>query len=106
MNRHFKYFPLFAAIFLLLSSHLSYANLLIKPFRAVLDEDTRTAEITLLNSSTEVKTYNIQWEEKLQTTNGGYTDVSENALSASKFIRHSPRQVTICLLYTSDAADE
>lgn len=95
MNRHFRYLTFFTAVILLLTSHLSHANLLIKPFRAVLDKDTRTAEITLLNSSTEIKTYNIQWEEKLQTASGGYTDVSESQFSASDFIRHSPRQVTI-----------
>ncbi|MDZ7923746.1 MAG: DUF916 domain-containing protein, partial [Marinagarivorans sp.] len=72
------------------------ANLLIKPFRVVLDEKTRTAEVTLLNNSDETKTYSIGWEEKQQNSNGSYMDLtSATPFSATPYISHSPRKVTI-----------
>lgn len=83
---------LFFSFFL---TNLANASLLIKPFRAVLNEKTRTAEITLLNNSKETKTYNILWEDKIQTPQGGYENIENYQFSASEFIRHSPRKVTI-----------
>lgn len=84
-----------ALLTLFLVPAISQASLLIKPFRAVLDEKRTTAEITLLNNSSETRTYNIQWNETRQTISGGYIDITENPFAASDYIRHSPRQVTI-----------
>lgn len=82
-------------VFVFISSSAS-ANLLIKPFRVVMDEKNRTAEVTLLNNSDSTKTYNIGWVEKQQSPEGGYIDLEdETPLSASPYIRHSPRKVTI-----------
>lgn len=88
----------FAVIFAsTLLCSLSYASLMIKPSRAVLDEKNRSVEITLLNNSTSTKEYHIEWDEKVQTISGAYTDIDKSAskFSASDYIQHSPKKVTI-----------
>lgn len=87
----------FLASVLLLFTSSTHASLMIKPSRVVLDERTRSAEVTLLNSSDRTKEYHIEWQEKKQTTSGSYVDIdiSDNPFPASQFIRHSPRKVTI-----------
>lgn len=70
---------------------------MIKPSRVVFDENKKSAEVTLLNSSESTKVYHILWEEKRQKTNGSYVniDMSANDFPASTLIRHSPRKITI-----------
>ena len=90
-----QYCCIFVAV--VLPAQLTYASLMIKPSRVVLDERNRTTEVTLLNSSDTTKVYHIEWEEKKQTTAGSYIDVdsSTNEFKASSMISHSPRKVTI-----------
>ena len=76
-------------------SNLAQASLMIKPTRVVMDERNRSAEVTLLNNSTTTKTYRILWEEKSQKVSGAYKKLENYEFSASTFIRHSPRKVTI-----------
>jgi len=74
------------------------ASLMITPTRVVLDEKNRTAEVTLLNTTTTTKVYRIQWVEMRQTEMGGYKKIEAPTASdfiASDMIRHSPRKVTI-----------
>lgn len=90
-----KFFAIIFASTLLCS--FSYASLMIKPSRAVLDEKNRSVEITLLNNSKTTKEYHIEWDEKVQTIAGTYIDIdkSSSKFSASDFIQHSPKKVTI-----------
>ena len=76
-------------------SNIAQASLMIKPTRVVMDERNRSAEVTLLNNSSTTKTYRILWEQKSQKENGAYGKLEDYEYSASNFIRHSPRKVTI-----------
>ncbi|OUR90581.1 hypothetical protein A9Q81_19040 [Gammaproteobacteria bacterium 42_54_T18] len=74
------------------------ASLMITPTRVVLDERNRTADVTLLNTTTTTNVYRIQWQQKAQTAQGGYIDLETHTDAdhiASDMLRHSPRKVTI-----------
>ncbi|MGS0692610.1 fimbrial biogenesis chaperone [Shewanella sp. 30m-9] len=75
------------------------ASLLVSPIRVAFEGRERAHEIVLINSSSEIKTYRLQWQEKLAVSNGGYKELTaEEAIgypSASKMLRFSPRQVTL-----------
>ena len=74
------------------------ALLMITPFRVVLDEKTRTAEVTLLNTTDVTNVYRMSWQDKEQTSLGSYINVEmpeENNHGVSKMVRQSPRKVTI-----------
>lgn len=96
MKKRIAYLHWFATCLLMICASAE-ASLMIKPSRVVLDERTRSAEVTLLNSSSRTKEYHIEWQEKRQTTSGSYIDIDtgDNPFPASRFIRHSPRKVTI-----------
>ena len=94
-RRTLHIFSLFLALFFSGLTNLTHASLMIKPTRVVMDERNRSAEVTLLNNSSTTKTYRILWEEKKQKLNGAYGGLDEYEFSASQFIRHSPRKVTI-----------
>lgn len=75
-----------------------HAVLMITPFRVVLDEKTRTAEVTLLNTTEKVNVYRMSWQDKEQTSLGSYVNVEtpeENQHGVSVMVRQSPRKVTI-----------
>ncbi|MCL1139976.1 molecular chaperone [Shewanella pneumatophori] len=75
------------------------ASLLVSPIRVAFEGRERAHEIVLINSSSEVKTYRLAWQEKSALPSGGYKDLTaEEAVgypSASKMLRFSPRQVTL-----------
>ena len=74
------------------------ASLMITPTRVVMDEKNRTAEVTLLNTTTSTKVYRILWQELQQTSIGGYIELQgegENEYMSSDMIQYSPRKVTI-----------
>ena len=74
------------------------AVLMITPFRVVLDEKTRTAEVTLLNTTEVANVYRMSWQDKEQTGLGSYINVEmpeENNHGVSEMVRQSPRKVTI-----------
>jgi fimbrial chaperone protein len=73
------------------------ANLLVSPTRVMFDEKDRTKDIVLINTTTQERSYRIEWAEKGVNTAGKYTDILEGQVdsAASEFIRYSPRQVTL-----------
>ncbi|ABV85940.1 molecular chaperone [Shewanella pealeana] len=75
------------------------ASLLVSPIRVAFEGRERAREIVLINSSSEIKTYRLQWQEKLAVSNGGYKELTAEQAkdypSASKMLRFSPRQVTL-----------
>ncbi|BFM06714.1 fimbrial biogenesis chaperone [Halioxenophilus aromaticivorans] len=85
-------------IFLCLAQ-VSQASLIISPTRIMIADKENSAEVTLLNNSTETKTYRIELENKIQDSNGKYISISATASypgnSAVDYIRFSPRVVTI-----------
>jgi len=88
-------------IILCVSTFLSTAlraDLMVSPTRAVLDERNRSTQITLLNTTSETRTYQIEWQELRQTEIGTYEVIREPGPQfhiASPMLRHSPRRVTI-----------
>lgn len=82
-----------------ITSHSVFANLLINPTRVDFLNDTRSTDVTLINTSQTTNTYRIEWAEKKVTENGQYQDVTsvqaESLHIASKMLRFSPRQVTL-----------
>ena len=88
-----------SVILLSITSHSAFANLLINPTRVDFLNDTRTTDVTLINTSQTTNTYRIEWAEKKVTENGQYQDVTaaqaESLSIASKMLRFSPRQVTL-----------
>lgn len=75
------------------------ANLLINPTRVQFNPADRTADVTLINTSTTTNTYRIEWAEKKAKPTGGYIDLNSNEAAnfaiASNMLRHSPKQVTL-----------
>lgn len=75
------------------------ASLLITPTRIVFTERDRVQDVILVNTSTDTRSYTVQWVEMTQNKFGKYTVLSEtDALSfdrASEFLRFSPRRVTL-----------
>jgi len=90
---------LLASLLLWLVTTSIHAQLLVSPVRVVLDENRRSAEVYLLNTTQETRTYQILWVEKYQTEEGGYRELTtaemDSAAKASELVRFSPRQVTI-----------
>ena len=87
---------IFAAVILCLSSQ-SFAEMMISPTRVLLDQDSRSATMTLRNNSEGPRTYRLSWEDKRATETGRYTDIADGEQwpSAKKLIRFSPRQITV-----------
>ena len=85
-------------ILALLSSNVS-ANLLIYPVRVSFDDTERDTEVTLTNTSSQINTYRLEWQEKSAMEEGGYKnlteDEAENMPVASTMVRFSPREVTL-----------
>ena len=85
-----------AAVILCLSSS-TFAEMMISPTRVLLDQDSRSATMTLRNNSQGPRTYRLSWEDKQATESGGYTEISNDVEwpSAKSLIRFSPRQITV-----------
>lgn len=77
----------------------AHANLLISPTKTTFLEKDRTKEITLINDGAETQTYRISWVERKVIESGDVRALTEQELQtypiASKYIRFSPRQVTL-----------
>lgn len=82
-----------------LSIQQASANLLINPTRVQFNPETRTVDVTLINTSEVTTTYRLEWAEKKANPTGGYTDLSPAEAArfptASAMLRYSPRQVTL-----------
>lgn len=63
----------------------------------MVDEENRSATMTLRNTSTGPRTYRLSWEDKRATEAGNYIEVAEGEdwPSAQELIRFSPRQITV-----------
>ncbi|WP_321283354.1 fimbria/pilus periplasmic chaperone [uncultured Vibrio sp.] len=82
----------------LLASNAS-ASLLISPTRVTFAERDRSTKVFLMNTSSETKTYRLEFQQQRQLPNGLYQSLSESELvgfnTASHMLRFSPRQVTL-----------
>ncbi|BAJ02318.1 fimbrial biogenesis chaperone [Shewanella violacea] len=91
MNKYF--IGCFAALFC--SFNLD-ANLLVSPTRAELDDAShRSSVFSLVNKGSSTARYNIYFEDKLQLAEGGYRTVEGTKATLTKFVRYSPRRVTL-----------
>jgi fimbrial chaperone protein len=88
-----------ALVLLMLTSMTCSASLMITPLRASFFDTKRSDEIILVNNSEEVNSYRLEWVEQMALPQGGYRllTAAEAASfpTASKFLRYSPRQVTL-----------
>lgn len=100
MLRALLFFVVFSLLFTL---HLSSAraDLLISPIRIVFEERTRSQTVTLINQSSETRTYRVEFFDTQMGNDGQYVRLNEmenkpaNFISAQDLIRYSPRQVTL-----------
>ena len=82
----------------LLASNAS-ASLLISPTRLSFAERERSSKVFLMNTSSETKTYRLEFQQQRQLPDGRYQALNEEELAsfniASSMLRFSPRQVTL-----------
>lgn len=75
------------------------AGIMIYPKYVSLDDKTKSAEVTLINSSAlESSNYRVTLSYKKQNPDGSYTEVSEEEIpadSVTKLLRYSPRSVML-----------
>ncbi len=75
------------------------AGIMIYPKYLSLDDKTKSAEVTLINSSAlESSNYRVTLSYKKQNPDGSYTEVTEEELpadSVTKLLRYSPRSVML-----------
>ena len=97
MTRKHRLVKSFLAAVILCLSSSTFAEMMISPTRVLLDQDSRSATMTLRNNSQGPRTYRLSWEDKRATESGGYTEISDDAEwpSAKSLIRFSPRQITV-----------
>ena len=95
-NRYLSTLTLLVSLVCCLGTTVN-AEMLISPTRIMVDEENRSATMTLRNTSNGPRTYRLSWEDKRATETGSYTDVaeSEDWPSAQELIRFSPRQITV-----------
>lgn len=82
------------SLFLLLCAQLN-ASLLVSPIRVVMDEQARTGEVTLMNTSNKTNSYKIEWIEYRQDQDDRYVIDENNKSPASRMLTYSPRRVTL-----------
>ena len=72
---------------------------MISPTRIAFGERERIKEVQLINTSTQRRTYRVEFVEQKASVDGGYIKLTDNEKSsfdiASPFIRFSPRQVSL-----------
>ena len=75
----------------------AHADMMISPTRVLMTEDSRSATLTLRNTSEGPRTYRLSLEDKRATETGSYTEIEdgEEWPSAEDMIRFSPRQITV-----------
>lgn len=75
------------------------ASLMIAPTRVLFDDRTRSTKVSLINTSSETKTYKLYWRHLMQNQSGGYQELTEDQKRffpmASRMVRFSPRAVTL-----------
>jgi P pilus assembly chaperone PapD len=82
---------------ILLFSHSLFASLLVVPTRVELDNQNRSATMSVVNKAPETTRYNVYFEDKRMQPNGVYVDISKGGskTASAKFIRYSPRRFTL-----------
>lgn len=73
-------------------------ELMVAPTRVVFDMRTRTAQVNLVNTSSETSTFRIEFKRRRMTETGSFVEVKEampGELFADTLVRFSPRQVTL-----------
>jgi hypothetical protein len=93
-----RFLSLFSIILILLSCQVN-ASLLISPTRISFESRDRNKEIIVVNTSNEVRSYALSWDEKKQNQFGLYEDLSQSEANAfniaSPYLRFSPRRITL-----------
>lgn len=82
----------------LLNAAPVFAELMLYPTRIVIEGNQRTAQVQLINNSTESKTYRIALVNQRMSETGSFSDVTEplpGEYFADEMVRFSPRQVTL-----------
>ncbi|WP_455208047.1 fimbrial biogenesis chaperone [Kaarinaea lacus] len=94
-----KWWLLFTLPLLLLCSEAQAASqLMVAPTRIVFEGQSRTAQVTVINSGDATGTYRIKLVNKRMTEDGQFEDVetaNPDELFADNMIRFSPRQVVL-----------
>lgn len=90
---------------LLLSSVLLFASsanaggLMITPNRIELDDNSKTQEVRLVNSSKEANSYRISFQNLRMKEDGSYEEIKDEAevkeKFANEFVKFSPKRVTL-----------
>lgn len=96
-NKHTLVRSILFSLALCLGS-VAYADLLVSPTRVLMNDDNRSATLTLRNNSSGSRSYRLSWQDKHSNSDGRYTIIPENEQwpsSAKDMIRHSPRQITV-----------
>lgn len=92
---HFLFF--ICLVISLLMPSLTHASLTFTPMRVVFEDRDRFADIILINTSNEVKTYELGWQHYKMQEDGLYavSDASATDFDVSKHVVYSPRRVTL-----------
>lgn len=88
----------FTVLLLLATTFPARADLLIMPLRIVFQDRERTADVTLVNTSSTEATFRLSWMYQRQKEDGSYTQMEEGVkpdYDFSKMVIFSPRQVTL-----------
>lgn len=98
MNR--QWLVSLAVLFLILipSPWPAKADLLVAPTRVVLDDRTRSVQVSLSNTTQETRTYRVGWTEYVALEDGSYAvppAPRADSTELQKIVRFSPRQVTL-----------
>lgn len=76
----------------------SQANVMVSPIYVIIDGRSRSAEVSLLNTSNDTNVYRLSWTYNRQKEDGSYELVEklkEGEVDPATFLRFSPRQVVI-----------
>jgi len=77
----------------------AYANLLITPLHAVIEDRERSAQITLINSGNEARVYHLEWSQLRQNLEYGRYESSparqEGEIYLQDFAVFSPRRIRL-----------
>lgn len=77
---------------------ITHAAIALHPMRVEFEARERSVVVTVINKNDYDATYRIYFENKLVNTDGSYSKLTDETIEgnfADKFIRYSPRQVTI-----------
>ncbi len=80
------------------SEGLAAPRLMVTPTRLVFDGNTRSAQVSVINTGDETGTYRIKLVNKRMTFEGKFEDIETakpGELFADKMVRYSPRQVVL-----------